>query len=190
MITDPGAALSIVFLNHRQHRGGRFIEPVGDERYVALEDFAEALGDFAHAAVGLSADVAENDLLPAALAAKFKRLDHRTQANVPFADRGARLGIDVAADEHRRARRNIAERVQARNAGQIVLQLKARHGGGRRGEERTNPRDKFFGGCGHDRRVQTRNEKRRKRPPRDESRRDRRPRKCVPSKIHHCPASD
>ena len=53
--------------------------------------------------------------LPAPLPAELERVFHRAQADVAFADLGAGLGVDVAADQHRRAAGQIAQTFEARN---------------------------------------------------------------------------
>ena len=64
----------------------------------------------------------EDDLFPAMLAAKLKRLFHRAQADVFLADLRTRLAIDIAPHQHRRARGNTAQRFQPGNRLKIVGQ--------------------------------------------------------------------
>ena len=118
----PGAASSDSLRRVVLDGGRGRIEPVFDERHVAAEYFAQSSGDLCERLFRLAADVAEDDLLPAALLAEFERVFHRPQADVAVAQLGAGLGVDIAADQHGRAAGQLAQALHARDAQQVLFQ--------------------------------------------------------------------
>ena len=98
------------------------IEPVVEERHGAAEDFAQPGGHFGERLFRVSADVPEDDLLPAPLLAELERIFHRPQPDIAVADFRTGLGVHVAANQHGRAAGEFAQAVHARNRFQIVFQ--------------------------------------------------------------------
>src|SRR5262245_39639140 len=92
--------------------------------------------------------MAEDDLLPAALPAELECIDHRAKTNIAIADRGAGLGIDVAADENGCAAGKVIQRAKA---GDIVQEIAERKFGigGATCKQGFAPRLNFLRSYGH-----------------------------------------
>src|SRR5439155_9153753 len=97
-----------------------------NQRNVTPHDLAKAPRDLRQRADRLvrlfAAQMAEDDLFPAAVATELQRFLHGAQSDVFLPHLWPRLAIDVATNQHRRARRNIAERIEPWNRLQIVRQ--------------------------------------------------------------------
>ncbi len=136
------------FADARRDGHRRLVEPIVHQRHFALHDFADAAADFGQRLLGLAADVAEDDLLPALLATELERLAHRSQADVPFADFWSRLGVDVTAHQHRRALRQVGQRRQTWNGREQLAELALRPPAAHV-QQRLTPMEHRFGGYAH-----------------------------------------
>ncbi len=118
----PGLAAAIPSVRAEVTVPVAAIVPILDQRRFTAQEFADSRGDFVERTLWLAADVAEDDLLPTFVLAELERVDHRAEPDVPFADRFAGLGVDVAAHEDRRAARHIGQGFEPRNVGEIIVQ--------------------------------------------------------------------
>src|SRR5262245_19724971 len=66
--------------------------------------------------------MAKDNLLPTSIAAELQRLFHRAEADVFLTNLRSRLAVDVTTNQHRRAGRNIAQRIEPRNRLQVIAQ--------------------------------------------------------------------
>ena len=130
MITLPGAAFWIALATSSLIVVVAGSSQSAMKRHLAAEDLAQPGADLRQRLFRLAADVPEDDLIfQPLLPAVVERAFHRAQADVAFAHLGARLGVHVAADQHRRAAGQIGQRVQAGNGLQVFLHRQLGHVG-------------------------------------------------------------